>query len=199
MLCPSVFPPPASPPMQCFLDAHWPVRRLWPEVQPIFFHMEQEMQRHLQEMRQNMEIMERLHQRIFQQIDHTSPSAVFQPIVFQELWQDGLFSLSLDTVAFHPEELEVTQVGRKLRVSGRSEKKTDDEKGSFSSCCQEFRQELDLPHGVEPEAVRCSLSGGRLQIQAPRERAVHDGKERLVPINVLPAIASPESDSAEKN
>ncbi|KAK5858115.1 hypothetical protein PBY51_002282 [Eleginops maclovinus] len=199
MLCPSAFPPQASPSRLCFLDTHWPVRRLWPDVQPLFFHMEQEMLRHLQEMRQNMEFMEQLHQKIFQEIDHTSPSAVFKPIAFQELWRDDVFALSLDTAAFSPQELEVTQVGRKLRVSGRSEKKQEGEKGSYSYRCQEFRQEVDLPGDVEPEAVTCSLTGGRLQIQVPREKAVHDGKERLVPINVLPAITSSESDPADKN
>ncbi|XP_070773493.1 heat shock protein beta 9-like [Enoplosus armatus] len=193
MLCPSVFQP--SPvTMRPFLDLHWPVRSLWPETRPLFYHIEQEMIRHIQEMRQSMEYMERLHQRIFEEIDQTSSSTgVFQPIAFQDLGRDGSsFALSLDTKEFSPEELSVTQVGRKLRVSGRTEKKKEDEKGSYSYRCQEFRQEFDLPDGVAPEAVTCSLVGGRLQIQAPRERAVTDGKERVVPISVTsaPAITS---------
>lgn len=216
MLCPSVFQP--SPvAMRPFLDLHWPVRSLWPETRPLFFHMEQEMIRHLQEMRQSMEYMERLHQKIFEEIDHTassSSSSVFKPIAFQELGMDGSsFALSLDTKEFSPEELSVKQVGRKLRVSGRTERKQDDGKGSYSYRCQEFRQEFELPEGVNPETVSCSLVGGRLQIQAPRERAVNDGKERIVPISVssAPAInslsggsegdsaSSSESSPAEKN
>ncbi|XP_022047904.1 heat shock protein beta-11-like [Acanthochromis polyacanthus] len=201
MLCPSVFQ--SSPvTMRPFLDLHWPVRSLWPETRPLFYQIEQEMIRHMQEMRQNMEYMERLHQKIFDEIDHTSSSsstAVFKPITFQELGRDGSsFALSLDTKEFSPEELSVKQVGRKLRVSGKTEKKQDDGKGSYSYRCQEFRQEFDLPDGVDPETVTCSLVGGRLQIQAPRERPANDGKERIVPISVTstPAITTTTSSSS---
>ncbi|XP_040906783.1 heat shock protein beta-11-like [Toxotes jaculatrix] len=196
MLCPSVFQP--SPvTMRPFLDLHWPVRSLWPETRPLIYHIEQEMIRHMQEMRQSMEYMERLHQKIFDEIDQTSSSTgVFKPITFQDLGRDGSsFALSLDTKEFSPEELSVKQVGRKLRVSGRTEKKQEDGKGSYSYRCQEFRQEFDLPDGVDPEAVTCSLVGGQLQIQAPREKALNDGKERVVPISLTsaPAISSSSS------
>ncbi|XP_018545359.1 heat shock protein beta-11-like [Lates calcarifer] len=198
MLCPSVFQP--SPvTMRPFLDLHWPVRSLWPETRPLFYHIEQEMIRHLQEMRQSMEYMERLHQKIFDEIDQTSSSVVFKPIAFQDLARDGSsFALSLDTKEFSPEELSVKQVGRKLRVSGKTEKKQEDGKGSYSYRCQEFRQEFDLPDGVDPETVTCSLVGGRLQIQAPRERALTDGKERVVPITITaaPAITTSTTSSS---
>lgn len=206
MLCPSVFQPsPVS--MRPFLDLHWPVRSLWPETRPLFYHLEQEMIRHMQEVRQSLEYMDRLHQKIFEEIDQSSSSVgVFKPIAFQELGGDGgSFALSLDTQDFSPQELSVKQVGRKLRVSGRTEKKKEDEKGSYSYRCQEFRQEFNLPDGVDPEDVTCSLVGGRLQIQAPQDRAVHDGKERVVPISVTsaPAITSSsggtEESSTEKN
>ncbi|XP_070839269.1 heat shock protein beta-11-like [Chaetodon trifascialis] len=206
MLCPSVFQP--SPiTMRPFPDLHWPVRSLWPETRPLFFHMEQEMIRHMQEMRQSMEFMEKLHQKIFEEIDQTSTlTGVFKPIAFQELGKDGgSFALSLDTKEFSPQELSVKQVGRKLRVSGRTEKKKEDQKGSYSYSCQEFRQEFDLPDGVDPETVTCSLVGGRLQIQAPRERTANDGKERVVPISVAsaPAVASsggePERSSSSSS
>lgn len=199
MLCPSVFQPTAVT-MRPFLDLHWPVRSLWPEVQPLFFHMEQEMIRHIQEMRQSMEHMERLHQRIFQEIDHPSSMMVgFKPIAFQHLSGDGnSFALSLDTQVFSPQELSVKQVGRRLRVSGRTEKKKDDH-GSSSYSCQEFRQEFSLPEDVDPEAVTCSLVGGRLQIQAPRERAAQDGKERVIPISLptAPAISAAPAQPAD--
>lgn len=193
MLCPSVFQP--SPvTMGPFMDMHWPIRSLWPETRPLFYHMEQEMIRHIQEMRQNMEYMEKLHQKIFEEIDHTSTlTGVFKPIAFQELAKDGnSFALSLATQDFSPQELSVKQVGRKLRVSGKTEKKKDDNKGSYSYTCQEFRQEFDLPNGVDPEAVTCSLVDGRLQIQAPREKPANDGNERVIPISVIsaPAISS---------
>lgn len=208
MLCPSIFQAtPAA--MRPFLELHWPIRSLWPETRPLFFQMEQEMIRHMQEMRQSMEYMERLHQKIFEEIDQTSCAAgALRPIAFQELGKDSdTFALSLDTAEFAPQELSVKQVGRKLRVSGRTEKKQEDGKGSYSYRCQEFRQEFDLPNGVDPETVSCSLVGGRLQIQAPREKPPSDGKERIVPINVTsaPAITSEnssppaESSLAEKN
>ncbi|KAM8742184.1 heat shock protein beta-11-like [Acanthopagrus schlegelii] len=193
MLCPSVFQPlPVT--MRPFLDMHWPIRSLWPETRPLFYQIEQEMIRHMQEMRQSMEYMERLHQKIFEEIDQTSAlTGMFKPISFQELGKDSSsFALSLDTQEFSPEELSVKQVGRKLRVSGKTEKKKEDEKGSYSYRCQEFRQEFDLPSDVDPETVTCSLVGGKLQIQAPRDKAVIDGKERVVPITLTsaPAITS---------
>ncbi|XP_037544109.1 heat shock protein beta-11 [Nematolebias whitei] len=200
MLSPSVFQPvPAA--MRPLLDRHWPVRSLWPETRPLFYQMEQEMIRHMQEMRQSMEFMERLHQKIFEEIDHSaSSSGVFKPIAFQELGGDGgSFALSLDTTEFSPEELSVKQVGRKLRVSGRTEKKQEDGKGSYSYRCQEFRQEFDLPDGVASDTVTCSLVGGRLQIQAPRD-SPPTGKERIVPINVnsTPAVTSSSCGALEE-
>ncbi|KAM3600828.1 uncharacterized protein V6R79_003136 [Siganus canaliculatus] len=200
MLCPSVFQP-SSMAMRPFLDLHWPIRSLWPETRPLFHHIEQEMIRHMQEMRQSMEYMERLHQKIFEEIDQTSTvKGVLTPITFQELEGDSSsFALSLDTQDFSPEELSVKQVGRKLRVSGKTEKKTEDEKGSYSYRCQEFRQEFDLPDSVNPETVTCSLTGGRLQIQAPREKPLRDGKERIVPISITsaPSITSSSAGGAE--
>ncbi|XP_060942259.1 heat shock protein beta-11 [Limanda limanda] len=197
MLCPGVLQPSPGP-MRSFLDLHWPVRSLWPETRPLLYHMEQEMLRHMQEVQQSMEHMERIHQQIFQQIDSSSGSqGVFLPIGFQDLGRDGgRFALSLDTTEFRPEELSVQQVGRKLRVSGRTEKQQEDGRGSSSFRCQEFRQEFHLPDGVEPQEVSCSLAGGRLQIQAPRGRGLSDGKERVVPITVTsaPAVTCPPSE-----
>lgn len=197
MLCPSVIQmSPAA--MTPFLDLHWPVRSLWPETRPLFYHIEREMIRHMQEMKQSIEFMERLHQKIFEEIDQTSScTGVFKPIAFQELGRDGTtFALSLDTKEFSPEELSVKQVGRKLRVSGRTEKKQEDGKGCYTYKCQEFRQEFDLPDGVDPEAVTCSLLGGQLQIQAPRENPANDGKERIVPISFTSAPAVTASASS---
>ncbi|KAG9265533.1 heat shock protein beta-11-like [Astyanax mexicanus] len=186
MLCPSTFQSPLSP----FMDFHWPVRSLWPETRPLFFQIEQEMIRHMQEMRHNLEFMDRLHRRIFDEIDHVAPSVTFKPISFQLGGEGDRFALNLDIKDFHPEELSVKQVGRKLRVSGKTEKKQDDGKGSYSYRCQEFRQEFDLPEGVNPEAVTCSLNNGQLQIQAPKESSAGE-KERVVPITYTAAVKSP--------
>ncbi|TWW75234.1 Heat shock protein beta-11 [Takifugu flavidus] len=198
MLSASVFQP-STVAVRPFLDLHWPVRSLWPETRPLFYHIEQEMIRHMQEMRQSMEYMERLHQKIFEEIDGTSSlTGSLKPITFQEVAKDAHnFALSLDTQDFTPQELSVKQVGRKLRVSGKTEKKKEDNKGSYSYTCQEFRQEFDLPEGVNPETVTCSLVDGRLQIQAPREKAESDAKERVIPISITgaPAISGTTEES----
>nr|A5JV83.2 RecName: Full=Heat shock protein beta-11 [Danio rerio]AAI62734.1 Heat shock protein, alpha-crystallin-related, b11 [Danio rerio]AAI62749.1 Heat shock protein, alpha-crystallin-related, b11 [Danio rerio] len=192
MLCPSTFQPHLSP----FMDFHWPVRSLWPETRPLFFQFEQEMMRHMQEMRHNMEFMERLHQRIFDEIDHVSPMTTFKPISFQLGKEGSHYALTLDTQDFSPEELAVKQVGRKLRVSGKTEKKQDDGKGSYSYRCQEFRQEFDLPEDVNPESVSCSLNNGQLQIQAPREGNTVSN-ERVIPITYTPAVKNPALQNSE--
>ncbi len=192
MLCPSTFQPHLSP----FMDFHWPVRSLWPETRPLFFQIEKEMMRDMQEMRHNLEFMERLHRRIFDEIDNVSPMTTFKPISFQIGKEGSHYALTLDTKDFTPEELSVKQVGRKLRVSGKTEKKQDDGKGSFSYRCKEFRQEFDLPEGVDPEVVTCSLNNGQLQIQAPKE-ANAVSNERVIPITYTPAVKSPVSLSPQ--
>lgn len=201
MLSASVYQPSAMA-VRPFLDLHWPVRSLWPETRPLFYHIEQEMIRHIQEMRQSVEHMERLHQKIFEEIDGAPGLAgPLKPIAFQEVAKDGSsFALSLDTQDFTPQELSVKQVGRKLRVSGKTEKKKEDNKGSYSYTCQEFRQEFDLPDGVNPETVSCSLVDGRLQIQAPRERPGKDARERVIPISIAgaPALGGPAEDGGEE-
>ncbi|XP_056267535.1 heat shock protein beta-11 [Pseudoliparis swirei] len=179
--------------MRPLLDPRWPLLHL----------VEQEVLLHLMETRQSLEHMERLHHRLFQEMDRTwSQRGVFQTVAVQQMGGGG-FALSLDTAAFFPEELSVKQVGRRLRVSGRTQSGQEDASSSSSSSrCEEFMQEFQLPDGVDPEAVTCSLLGGRLQIQAPKERAVHDGKERLVPIHLTSSSSSTspsESSPAEIN
>uniref|UniRef100_A0A8C0Y8G7 SHSP domain-containing protein n=1 Tax=Cyprinus carpio carpio TaxID=630221 RepID=A0A8C0Y8G7_CYPCA len=102
------------------------------------------------------------HNKIYQQKPLSSPA--------QWRKEGSGFSLTLDTKDFCPEELSVRQVDRKLHVSGKSEKKHEDGKGSYSYRTQEFRRVFDLPQGVNPEAVTCSMAGGKLYIQAPLQR-----------------------------
>lgn len=193
MLCPSAFHQPAA--LSPFMDFHWPVRSLWPETRPLFFQMEQEMMRHMQEMRNNMEFMERLHQKIFNEIDQGMSLTTFKPITFQVGKRGEQFAVTLETKDYAPGELEVKQVGRKLRVSGKTEKKQDDGKGSYSYKSQEFRQEFDLPEGVDPETVTCSLAEGRLQISAPNKALPEGGKERVVPIELAPGVKSKDTQA----
>ncbi|XP_028829518.1 heat shock protein beta 9-like [Denticeps clupeoides] len=193
MICHRAFQPTMSP----FMDFQWPVRSLWPETRPLFFQMEQDMMRHMQEMRQNLEFMERLHQKIFDEIDQGSTTSVFKPISFKVAKEGDQFALTLDTKDFSPEELSVKQVGRRLRVSGKTEKKQDDGKGSYSYRCQEFRQEFDLPDGVDPDAVSCSLASGQLLIKAPKE-TLPEGNERVVPIKFAPALKNTETEKPDE-
>ncbi|MFT7810763.1 hypothetical protein Z043-114388 [Arapaima gigas] len=166
---------------------------LWPETRSLV-HVEQEMMRHMQEMKQSLEFMEKLHKNIFKEIEPGLMS--FKPISFKVDSGEEKYSLTLNTKDFTPEDLSVMQVGRKLRVSGKSEKEEGDKKGSYSYKRQEFCQEFDLPDGVNPEEVTCSLSDGQLQIQAPRS-VVPALKERVVPINRLPAIKAPGGNISE--
>uniref|UniRef100_A0A3P9KIR3 SHSP domain-containing protein n=1 Tax=Oryzias latipes TaxID=8090 RepID=A0A3P9KIR3_ORYLA len=146
-----------------------PVRSLWPEVRPLFYQRDL-LQRNLQELRSSLELMDKFQDKILEETEPFQSSVTLQPVSFQ-LDKDGQhFGLTLDTRGFSPEELSVRQVGRKLRVSGKTEKKQEDGKGSYSYRLQEFRQELDLPEGLNPEAVTCCLSpDGKLHIQAAKE------------------------------
>ncbi|XP_024155492.1 heat shock protein 30 [Oryzias melastigma] len=148
-----------------------PVRSLWPEVRPLFSQQDL-LQRNLQELRRSLELMDTFQHNILEETEPFQSSVALQPVSFQ-LDKDGKhFGLTLDTQGFSPEELSVRQVGKKLRVSGKTEKKQEDGKGSYSYRLQEFRQDLDLPEGLNPEAVTCCLSpDGKLHIQAPKEEA----------------------------
>ena len=76
-------------------------------------------------------------------------------------------------------------MGRKLRVSGRSERKQEADSHS-SYRLHEFRQEFQLPDGISAESVTCSLDGGLLCIQAPCEKDAAGSNERVVPITLTP-------------
>ncbi|XP_067825323.1 heat shock protein 30C-like [Heptranchias perlo] len=94
------------------------------------------------------------------------------------------FSLSLDVQRFSPEELKVKVLGRKVLVTGKHEKKSDDGSGCYSYKYEEFRREFQLPEDVEPQALNCCLSqDGRLKVQAPR-LALPAVNEQTVPINI---------------
>ncbi|MBN3292791.1 HSPBB protein, partial [Polypterus senegalus] len=86
---------------------------------------------------------------------------------FCKLEKDGQkFSATLEVEGFTPEELTVKQVGRKVMLSGKKEKKEESEGGSYSYRYQEFRRELELPEDVNPEELSCSLNNGQLRIEA---------------------------------
>ncbi|KAM4532107.1 heat shock protein 30-like [Fundulus diaphanus] len=162
-----------------FMDFSWPVRSLWPEVRPLFYQQDL-LQRNLQELRSSLQLMDKLQSQILEDTEPFRSSVALQPVSYQLDKEGEHFGLTLDTQGFAPEELSVRQVGRKLRVSGKTEKKQEDGKGSYSYRLQEFRQEFDLPEGVNHEDVSCSLSpDGKLHIQAAKVAGAEAAEREL--------------------
>ncbi|KAI3361673.1 hypothetical protein L3Q82_002036 [Scortum barcoo] len=175
MLCSHGFQSALSP----FMDLYWPVRSLWPEVKPLLYQQDL-LHRNLQELRSSLELMDKLQHNILEQTEPFQSSVALQPLSYQLDKEGQHFGLTLDTRGFSPEELSVRQVGRKLRVSGKTEKKQEDGKGSYSYRRQEFRQELDLPEGLNPQAVTCYLDpDGKLHIQAAKAPSVEEAEREL--------------------
>ncbi|XP_047426081.1 heat shock protein 30-like [Mugil cephalus] len=176
MLCSHGFQSTLSP----LMDVYCPVRSLWPEVRPLFYQQDL-LQRNLQELRSSLQLMDKLQHQILEETEPFQSSVAVQPVSYQLDKEGEHFGLTLDTRGFSPEELSVRQVGRKLRVSGKTEKKQeDDEKGSYSYRLQELRQEFDLPEGLNPQAVTCCLSpDGKLHIQAAKHQRVEEAEREL--------------------
>ncbi|XP_014264817.3 heat shock protein 30-like [Maylandia zebra] len=162
-----------------FMDFYWPVRSLWPEIKPLFYQQDL-LQRNLQELCSSLELMDKLQRRILEETDPFQSSMAVQPVAVQLEKEGDKFALMLDTRGFSPEELSVRQVGRKLRVSGKTEKKQEDGKGSYSYRLQEFRQDFDLPEGLNPQTITCHLSpDGKLHIQAAKAPCVEEAEREL--------------------
>ncbi|KAM8828100.1 heat shock protein beta 9-like [Spinachia spinachia] len=117
-----------------------------------------------------------------QETEHFQTSVDLQPVFYQPDTEGENFGLTLDTRGFPPEGLSVRQVGRKLRVSGKTERKQEDGEGSYSYNRREFRQEFDLPGGRNPEALTCYLAAdGKLHIQPARApRGDEKGRELTI-------------------
>ncbi|XP_075935998.1 heat shock protein 30-like [Anarhichas minor] len=175
MLCSHGFQSALSP----FMDFHWPVRSLWPQVKPLL-HQQDLLQRNLQELHSSLELMDKLQHKTLEETEPFQTSAALQPVSCQLEGEGEHFGLTLDTRGFPPEELSVRQMGRKLRVSGKTEKKQEDGEGSYSYRRQEFRQEFDLPEGPNPEALTCYLDpDGKLHIQAAKASCEEEAEREL--------------------
>lgn len=200
MLCSHGFQSVLSP----FMDFYWPVRSLWPEVRPLIYQQDL-LQRNLQELRSSLQLMDKLQHQILEDTEPFQSSVAVQPVSYQLDKEGQHFGLTLDTQGFSPEELSVRQVGRKLRVSGKTEKKQEDGKGSYSYRLQEFRQEFDLPEGLNPEAVTCCLSpDGKLHIQAAEAPRVEDAEreltiERSLEEETQQSVCSQERDNSTQD
>ncbi|XP_029915673.1 heat shock protein 30-like [Myripristis murdjan] len=152
---------------------YWPAHRLWPEVQPLLYH-------HWDLLRTNrQELVDKVQHEIQKETQPIPTTLAVKPVCYKLEDQGEHFGLSLDTEDFSPEELSVKQLGRRLTVSGKTEKK-EDRKGSYSYRCQQFRQEFDLPLEVNPEAVTCYLAAdGKLHIQAAKAPCAEDTEREL--------------------
>ncbi|GAA6235875.1 heat shock protein 30-like [Lates japonicus] len=161
------------------MDMYWPVHSLWPEVRPLL-HQQDLLQRNLQELCSSLELMNKLQHKILEEREPFQTSPTLQPVSYQLQKEGEHFGLTLDTQGFSPEELSVRQVGRKLRVSGKTENKLEDEMGCCSYQRQVFTQEFDLPEGLNPEDVTCYLdSDGKLHIQAAEAPGVEEAEREL--------------------
>ncbi|XP_030599119.1 heat shock protein 30-like [Archocentrus centrarchus] len=144
-------------------------------------------QRNLHELRSSLKLMDKLQHKILEETEPFQTSKAVQPVSYQLEKERENFGLTLETRGFSPEELCVRQVGRKLRVSGKTEEKQEDgksqvkfRKSSYSYRLQEFRQEFDLPEGLNPEAVTCHLSpDGKLRIQAAKAPCAEEAEREL--------------------
>ncbi|XP_055065018.2 heat shock protein 30-like [Misgurnus anguillicaudatus] len=166
-----------------FMRIHWPVCSLWTEIKPLYRHTDL-----LQE-------MEKLQHKISEEIQQMSNSEEIQPLTCTVHEKEGSgFALILDTKDFSPEELSVKQVGRKLQVSGKTEKKQEDGKDSYSYRIQELRRVFDLPEGVNPETVTCSMTDGKLYIQASVNQ-ISETPERMLHIHCPQTVKTTQTET----
>ncbi|XP_039621525.1 heat shock protein beta-11-like [Polypterus senegalus] len=176
----SLFQPSFSTPMALRV----PVSALWPQSQLICVQMENEMARQMDNMRRSADLMNQLQHVLRREVLDTDkvPRSAARGAPSCKVEKDGQhFYATLEVEDFTPEELTVKQVGRKVLLSGKKEKKEESEEGSYSYRYQEFRRELELPEDVNPEELSCSLNNGQLRIEAPR-KALPSVPERVVPI-----------------
>uniref|UniRef100_A0A673ISH7 SHSP domain-containing protein n=2 Tax=Sinocyclocheilus rhinocerous TaxID=307959 RepID=A0A673ISH7_9TELE len=168
-----------QPSLSSFMGMDWPVRSLWPEITSLYRHGEE-----LQELKSSLEQLEKLQHQIFEEIQQMPPSQEIYPVACTMEKEGSGFALTMDTKDFSPEELSVRQVRRKLHVSGKSEKKS-----------QEFRRVFDLPQGVNPEVLTCSMADGKLYIQEPVNQP-SEAAERMLPTDCQ-TVKTTQPETAE--
>ncbi|XP_039620483.1 heat shock protein beta-11-like [Polypterus senegalus] len=128
----SLFQPSFSVP----LTVKVPVSALWPQSQIICTQMENEMARQMDNMRRSVHLMNQLQHVLRNEIVDADqvPRWDGRRAPFCKVEKDGQqFSASLEVEDFKPEELTVKQVGRKVMLSGKKEKKEESDGGSYST------------------------------------------------------------------
>ena len=95
-------------------------------------------------------------------------------------YDDNNYKILVNVDKYNPEELVIKTIDNTVVVEAKHQEKTTDGR-SFST--QSFSQSFTLPQGVDPEAVKSSLSqSGVLTISAPLNKTSRVQQERLVPI-----------------
>uniref|UniRef100_A0A7M4ED78 SHSP domain-containing protein n=1 Tax=Crocodylus porosus TaxID=8502 RepID=A0A7M4ED78_CROPO len=133
-----------------------PLRTLWPQPSTVFSDLEQQLQ---WKMDWAQELISSVEQLLLGE-GSSSPSAEQEQSASVTLPQgaDGAFSVCQDVKDFAPEELTVKLVGRKVLLTGKKETQNKDSKGSFSYKYEVFKREWDVPEGVDPNSLTCSIS-----------------------------------------
>ncbi|XP_041029639.1 heat shock protein beta-11-like [Carcharodon carcharias] len=183
-----------------------PVYTLWPVPYRVCEPLECNTWKQVKEARKSMNFMERVLEVLTKEFweekarnQDNRPDGNEEGKRLSEDKEGDGFSQSLDVQRFSPEELNVTVLGRKVLVTGKHEKKSDDGSGSSSYKYEEFRREFQLPEDVDAEALNCCLSqDGQLKVQAPR-LALPAMNERIVPINITSdTTASPRLNPGQE-
>uniref|UniRef100_A0A3Q0SPD0 Uncharacterized protein n=1 Tax=Amphilophus citrinellus TaxID=61819 RepID=A0A3Q0SPD0_AMPCI len=120
------------------LDVCWPLLKLWPEGKK------------LHKLCSNVEMMNKFKNKMLE--EWTIPYfRIFRSVKYGT---GGNSSLTVDTQGFSSEVTPIRQMGRRVRVSGKAEKKKGDEKG----CCF-YRLKLNLPESLSPEDITWAMLG----------------------------------------
>ncbi|XP_006038645.2 heat shock protein beta-11-like [Alligator sinensis] len=169
-----------------------PLRTLWPQPNTVFSDLERQLQ---WKMDWAQELMSSVQQLLLGEGSSSSSTERKQSAsVTMSQGADGAFAVCQDVKDFAPGELTVKLVGRKVLLTGKKVTQSKDSKGSFSYKYEVFKREWDVPKGVDPNSLTCSVSSeGQLRIKAPcqGQRAT---PERNVPIHITPA-GSPEAEA----
>ncbi|XP_069804064.1 heat shock protein 30C-like [Dendropsophus ebraccatus] len=162
-----------------------PLLTLWPVASGLLFgQLEDDMRNMRNDLERRMQRVNQAYQLLDMDMRRAAQSQ--RPEGDSSVKKDGKenYELTLDVSGFSPEELTVKTEGRRLIVSGKHDKKKEDEHGSYFHEYREWKREAELPEDVNPEDVLCSLSkDGRLHFEAPR-RALPPAPERPIPITV---------------
>ncbi|XP_059582912.1 heat shock protein 30C-like [Alligator mississippiensis] len=167
-----------------------PIRTLWPQPSTVFAELERELR---WEMERAQEFMSSF-QHLLAGGGSSSPIKEREQStsVAPPQGADGAFTVCQDVKGFDPNDLMVKLVGRKVLLTGKKEMQSEDGKGSFSYKYEVFKREWDVPEGVDPDGLTCSISSaGQLRIEAPRQ-ALLAAPERNVPIQIA-SVGSAEA------